>query len=56
LLEQKFTGHQVVLNCCLVLAHQVEQSAHLPLGLLRLPAYLKGAEGSTRACALTRAW
>jgi len=32
------SGH--VLHCCLVLAHQVEQSAHLPRGLLRLPACL----------------
>jgi hypothetical protein len=53
--QQTFTGYQVVLHCSPVLAHEVEHSAHLPLGLLRSPACLEGAENSTRACVLTRA-
>ena len=37
------------LHCCLVVAHEVEQSAHLTRGLLRPPACLDGAGGSTIA-------
>jgi hypothetical protein len=55
LLEQVFTAHQVFLHRSPVLAHQVEQSAHLPLGL-RFPACLQRAEGSTTAYDLNRAW
>jgi hypothetical protein len=40
------------LHFLLVLAHVAEQSAHLPLGLVRLPAGPVGAERSTRACVL----
>jgi hypothetical protein len=39
-----------LLNSGLVLSHQVEQSAYLPRGLLRLAACLPGAQGSTGAC------
>jgi len=52
-LQQTFTLRQVVLHRSPV--HQVEQRAHLPRGLLRFPACLEGAEGSTRACGLNRA-
>ena len=38
-----------VLHSCLVLAHEVEQSAHLLRGLLRLPACLNRAESSKSA-------
>jgi hypothetical protein len=39
---------QIVFHYSPVLAHKVEQSAHLPLGLRRFSACLEGAEGSTR--------
>ena len=42
-------------HCYLVLVHQVEQSAHVPRGLLRLPACLQRAQGSTGACVFSRA-
>ena len=42
------------LHCCRVVAHEVEQSAHLPLGLLRSPACLRRAEGSESAGVFTR--
>jgi len=35
------TGH--AFHCCLVVAHEVEQRAHLPFGLLRSPACLSRA-------------
>ena len=54
-LQQMFTVHRVFLHISPVLAHQLEQSAHLPLSLPRPPACLEGAEASTRACAFTRA-
>jgi hypothetical protein len=46
---------QVGLHSSPVLAHKVEQSAHLPLGQLRVSACLEGANGSRRACDLNRA-
>jgi hypothetical protein len=49
------TVQQVGLHESSVLAHQVEQSAHLPLGLLKLPACLEGVDASARARNLTRA-
>jgi hypothetical protein len=53
--QQPSTVRQVGLHCIPVFAQQVEQSAHLPLGLLGVPACLDGAEGSTKARILTRA-
>ena len=44
-----------LLHCWPVLAQQVEQSAHLSRGLLRLPACLQRAQGSTGACGFYRA-
>ena len=55
LLQQTLTVQQVGLHESSVLAHQVEQSAHLPLGLLKLPACLEGVDASARARNLTRA-
>ena len=54
-LQQTLTLRQVGLHFCPVLAHKVEQSAHLPLGLRRFPACLEGAEGLTRARVLPQA-
>jgi len=39
-----------LVHACLVLAHQVEQSAHLLRSLCRLPACLQRARGSAGAC------
>jgi hypothetical protein len=47
------TVHQVFWHRSPILAHQVEQSAHLPLGLPRFAACLEGAECSTKTCVLT---
>ena len=44
----------LALHCCLVVAHEVEQSAHLPRGLLKPPACLNGAGGSKISGAFTR--
>ena len=38
----------LVSHCCLVVAHEVEQSAHLPAGLTRSPTCLERMQGSTR--------
>ena len=43
------------LHSCLVLTHQVEQSAYLPRSLLSLPACLQRAQSSTGACVFCRA-
>ena len=53
--QQFLTWRGPLLHSCLVLAHQVEQSAHLPRGLLRLPACLQRAQGSTGACVFSGA-
>ena len=45
-----------LLDHMLVGADEVEKSAQLNLGLLRLPAYPKSTEGSRSAWAFTRAW
>jgi hypothetical protein len=44
--ELGFQTKSMVFPCCLVLAQEVEQSAHVPRGLLRLPACLVRAEAS----------
>jgi len=54
--QQILASMELVLHCCLVLAQKVEQSAHLPRGLLRLPACLVSAEGSKSVCVLSRVW
>ena len=42
--------------CCLMLAQDGEQSAHLRHGFFRLPACLVRAKGSRSACVYNRAW
>jgi hypothetical protein len=44
-------------RCCLVLAHKVEQNAHVPRGPTRLSACLMSVEGSVVAgCLLSARW
>jgi hypothetical protein len=56
LTQQAFTSGGQGLHGCLVLAHQVEQSAHLPRCILRPPTFLVRVEGSTRACVFPPSW
>ena len=43
---QKILTEKHSFRCCLVVAQKVEQSAHVPRGLLRLPACLVTAQDS----------
>ena len=47
--QQLFELIGLVLHCCLVVAHEVEQMAHLLRGLVRPPACLKRA-GALKEC------
>ena len=53
--QHLFTPTGQVLHRSLVLAHHVEQSAHIPRGLFTIPACLKTAEGSTSVCVFSQA-
>jgi len=46
IVKDNFTDTKHGVHCCLVFAQEVEQSAHVPRGLLRLPACLVRAEDS----------
>ena len=50
------TATETEIPWCLVLAQKVEQSAHVPRGLLRLPACLVRAEDSRGVLVVSRAW
>ena len=50
------TATETEIPWCLVLAQEVEQSAHVPRGFLRLPACLVRAEDSRSVCVVSRAW
>ena len=49
LAQNNLTETEHGFHCCLVLAHEIEQSAHLTRGLLRLPACLVRAKHSRSA-------
>ena len=52
---QYIMAHTPVFHWWLVVSQQVEQSAHVTRGLLRLPACLENLKGSRSACVFSRA-
>ena len=52
--DLKEMGHGA--HCCLILAQEVEQSAHVPRSLLRLPVCLVRGEDLKSVWVVSRAW